>query len=340
MKALFIGGTGTISTDVVALAQQRGWEITLLNRGSKKVPEGTRSIIADINDEEAVAKAIANENYDVVAQFIGYTAEDVQRDIRLFRNKTKQYIFISSASAYQKPLADYRITESTPLSNPYWQYSRNKIEAEEVLMSAYRSDGFPVTIVRPSHTYNGTKPPVCVHGSKGNWQILKRILDGKPVIIPGDGTSLWTLTYSKDFAKGYVGLMANPHAIGNAFHITTDESMTWNQIYQTIADTLGKPLDALHVPSDFLARHGENYDFKGELLGDKASTVVFDNSKIKRLVPDFVCNISMADGLRQAVQFMLAHPETQTPDLEFDSWCDRIADSMRAADEAFLKNSR
>lgn len=340
MKALFIGGTGTISTDVVALAQQRGWEITLLNRGSKKVPEGTRSIIADINDEEAVAKAIANENYDVVAQFIGYTAEDVQRDIRLFRNKTKQYIFISSASAYQKPLADYRITESTPLSNPYWQYSRNKIEAEEVLMSAYRSDGFPVTIVRPSHTYNGMKPPVCVHGSKGNWQILKRILDGKPVIIPGDGTSLWTLTHSKDFAKGYVGLMANPHAIGNAFHITTDESMTWNQIYQTIADTLGKPLDALHVPSDFLARHGENYDFKGELLGDKASTVVFDNSKIKRLVPDFVCNISMADGLRQAVQFMLAHPETQTPDLEFDSWCDRIADSMRAADEAFLKNSR
>lgn len=340
MKALFIGGTGTISTDVVALAQQRGWEITLLNRGSKKVPEGTRSIIADINDEEAVAKAIANENYDVVAQFIGYTAEDVQRDIRLFRNKTKQYIFISSASAYQKPLADYRITESTPLSNPYWQYSRNKIEAEEVLMSAYRSDGFPVTIVRPSHTYNGMKPPVCVHGSKGNWQILKRILDGKPVIIPGDGTSLWTLTHSQDFAKGYVGLMANPHAIGNAFHITTDESMTWNQIYQTIADTLGKPLDALHVPSDFLARHGENYDFKGELLGDKASTVVFDNSKIKRLVPDFVCNISMADGLRQAVQFMLAHPETQTPDLEFDSWCDRIADSMRAADEAFLKNSR
>lgn len=340
MKVLFIGGTGTISTDVVALAQQRGWEITLLNRGSKKVPEGTRSIIADINDEEAVAKAIANENYDVVAQFIGYTAKDVQRDIRLFRNKTKQYIFISSASAYQKPLVDYHITESTPLSNPYWQYSRNKIEAEEVLMSAYRSDGFPVTIVRPSHTYNGTKPPVCVHGSKGNWPILKRILDGKPVIIPGDGTSLWTLTHSKDFAKGYVGLMANPHAIGNAFHITTDESMTWNQIYQTIADALGKPLNALHVPSDFLARHGENYDFKGELLGDKASTVVFDNSKIKRLVPDFVCNISMADGLRQAVQFMLAHPETQTPDLEFDSWCDRIADSMRAADEAFLKNSR
>ena len=184
MKALFIGGTGTISTDVVALAQQRGWEITLLNRGSKRMPEGIHSIIADINDEEAVAKAIALEHYDVVAQFIGYTAEDVKRDIRLFQNKTRQYIFISSASAYQKPLTDYRITESTPLVNPYWQYSRNKIEAEEVLMSAYRTSGFPVTIVRPSHTYNGTKPPVAVHGDKGNWQILKRILDGKPVIIP------------------------------------------------------------------------------------------------------------------------------------------------------------
>lgn len=335
MKALFIGGTGTISSDVVALAQQRGWEITLLNRGSKKIPAGTHGIIADIHDEEAVARAIADESYDVVAQFIAYTPEDVERDIRLFQNKTKQYIFISSASAYQKPLADYRITESTPLVNPYWEYSRRKIAAEEVLMAAYRTSGFPVTIVRPSHTYNGTKPPVSVHGAKGNWQILKRILEGKPVIIPGDGTSLWTLTHSRDFAKGYVGLMANPHAIGNALHITTDESMTWNQIYETIADALGKPLNALHVSSDFLAKHGGVYDFRGKLLGDKAATVVFDNSKIKRLVPDFVCSISMADGLRQSVQYMLAHPETQTLDLEFDLWYDRIAKSMRAADEAF-----
>ena len=301
----------------------------------RSMPEGIHSIIADINDEEAVAKAIALEHYDVVAQFIGYTAEDVKRDIRLFQNKTRQYIFISSASAYQKPLTDYRITESTPLVNPYWQYSRNKIEAEEVLMSAYRTSGFPVTIVRPSHTYNGTKPPVAVHGDKGNWQILKRILDGKPVIIPGDGSSLWTLTHSKDFAKGYVGLMANPHAIGNAFHITTDESMTWNQIYQTIADALDKPLNALHVASDFLAKHSDHYDFRGELLGDKAATVVFDNSKIKRLVPDFICHISMADGLRQAVHYMLSHPETQTPDPEFDSWCDRIANAISAADKAF-----
>ncbi len=335
MKALFIGGTGTISTDVVALAQSKGWEITLLNRGTKQIPEGLHSIVADIHDEEAVAAAIGEERYDVVAQFIAYTAEDVKRDIRLFRNKTKQYIFISSASAYQKPLADYRITESTPLANPYWQYSRDKIAAEEVLMSAYRSSRFPVTIIRPSHTYNGTKPPVCVHGSKGNWQILKRILDGKPVIIPGDGSSLWTLTHSKDFAKGYVGLMANPHAIGNTFHITTDESMTWNQIYGTIADALGKPLNALHVASDFLAEHSGNYDFRGELLGDKSATVVFDNSKVKRLVPEFICSVSMAEGLRQAVDYMLSHPETQVADPEFDLWCDRIVGSMQAADKAF-----
>lgn len=335
MKALFIGGTGTISTDVVALAQQRGWEITLLNRGSKKLPEGVSSIVADIHDEETVANAISNEYFDVVAQFIGYTAEDVERDIRLFQNKTKQYIYISSASAYQKPSVDYRITESTPLANPYWEYSRHKIAAEEVLLAAYRNTGFPVTIVRPSHTYNGTKPPVAIHGNNGNWQILKRILEGKSVIIPGDGSSLWTLTHSKDFAKGYVGLMGNPHAIGNAFHITGDESMTWNQIYETIADALGKPLNALHVPSDFLAKHSGIYDFRGEMLGDKAVTVVFDNSKIKRLVPDFVCQISMAEGLRQSVQYMLAHPEVQTPDQEFDTWCDRIAAAMRAADDAF-----
>lgn len=216
MKALFIGGTGTISTAVTALAREKGWEVTLLNRGSKPVPEGMESIVSDIHDEAAVARIMEGRTYDVVAQFIAYGAEDVQRDIRLFQGKTRQYIFISSASAYQKPAAGCPITESTPLINPYWEYSRKKIDAEEVLTAAYRKNGFPVTIVRPSHTYDGKKPPVAIHGHKGNWQILKRILEGKPVIIPGDGTSLWTLTHSADFARGYVGLMGNPHAIGNA----------------------------------------------------------------------------------------------------------------------------
>jgi nucleoside-diphosphate-sugar epimerase len=294
MKALFIGGTGNISTSVVALAQQKGWDITLLNRGTKALPAGMHHLAVDIHDEEAAAKALSGTYFDVVAQFIGFMPEDVERDIRLFKGRTKQYIYISSASAYQKPATDYLITESTPLHNPYWEYSRNKIASEEVLMSAYRTADFPITIVRPSHTYDGTKPPVCVHGAGGSWQVLKRIIDEKPVIIPGDGTTLWTMTHSKDFAKGFVGLMGNPHAIGHAFHITTDEGMTWNQIYETIADALGKPLNALHVPSDYLACHGGNYDYRGELLGDKAYTVVFDNSKIKRFVPDFVCTISMA----------------------------------------------
>lgn len=336
MKVLFIGGTGTISADVVSLLCKRGgWEISLLNRGNKAVPEGVQSLVADINDEAAVLAALKGKSYDVVAQFIAYTAADVDRDIRLFSGRTKQYIFISSASAYQKPAVDYRITESTPLANPYWAYSRHKIEAEERLMQAYRAEAFPVTIVRPSHTYNGQKVPVCLHGARGNWQILERILCGKPVIIPGDGSSIWTLTHSKDFAKGFVGLMANPHAIGQAFHITTDEGMTWNQIHEVIAEELGKPLRTLHVASDFLARHGGEYDFRGELLGDKAVTVLFDNAKIKRLVPDFVCTVSMAAGLRQCVRYMLSHPETQIPDPNFDAWCDRIVAAMRAADAEF-----
>lgn len=335
MKALFIGGTGTISTSVVTLAQEKGWDITLLNRGNKSVPEGMHNIVADIHDEVAIAKIIERESYDVVAEFIGFTADDVARDIRLFAGKTKQYIYISSASAYQKPVANYKITESTPLVNPYWEYSRNKIAAEEVLMKAYRECGFPVTIVRPSHTYNGTQPPVAIHGNLGSWQVLQRILDGKQVVIPGDGSSLWTLTHSSDFAKGYVGLMANPHAIGNAYQITTDESMTWNQIYETIASALGKELNVCHVASDFLAKCGKQYDLKGALLGDKSATVVFDNTKIKSLVPEFICTTSMAEGLRNAVKYMLDHPETQRIDEEFDVWCDRIIAAQKAAEEAF-----
>jgi nucleoside-diphosphate-sugar epimerase len=335
MKALFIGGTGTISTSVVAWAQQKGWDITLLNRGSKSAPAGVKQLVGDIHNEEATAKLLADRCFDVVAQFIGFTAEDVMRDIRLFKGKTAQYIYISSASAYQKPLADALITESTPLCNPYWEYSRNKIAAEEVLTAAYRKEGFPVTIVRPSHTYDGTKPPVAVHGANGSWQIVKRIMEGKPVIIPGDGTTLWTLTHSKDFAKGFVGLMGNPHAIGDAYHITTDERMTWNQIYQTIAAEVGKPLHALHVPSDFLAAHSTCYDLRGELLGDKAYTVLFDNSKVKRLVPEFICTVSMAEGLREATRYMLLHEEAQQEDPEFDRWCDAIAHAMEAAEKAF-----
>lgn len=334
MKALFIGGTGTISTSVVARAMEKGWEVTLLNRGNRPLPEGAESLVGDIHDEEGVAKLLEGRWFDVAAEFVAFTPEDVQRDIRLFQGKCGQYIFISSASAYQKPVAGYPITESTPLVNPYWAYSRNKAAAEEVLIAAYRETGFPVTIVRPSHTYCDQKVPVAIHGKKGSWQVLRRMQQGKPVIIPGDGTSLWTMTHASDFAKGYVALMANPHALGNAYHITTDETMTWNQIHEVIAKALGTELKAVHIPSELLALCGKQYDLEGALLGDKANTVIFDNTKIKGEAPEFVCTTSMASGIRRAAEEAAAHPERQTLDPEFDEWCDRIIAHYQALCQA------
>ncbi|MBR5126955.1 MAG: SDR family oxidoreductase, partial [Roseburia sp.] len=290
MRALFIGGTGTISMAITRqLAANPDWELYLLNRGSRsnELPDNVHSIVADISNEMDCQEKLKDLHFDVVCDFIAFTADQVERDYRLFYGKTKQYIFISSASAYQKPLANAVITESTPLANPYWEYSRNKIACEEFLMNKYRENGFPITIVRPSHTYDERKVPLGVHGDKGSWQILKRMLDGKPVIIHGDGTSLWTMTHNTDFAKGFIGLMGNIHAIGEAFQITSDESLTWNQIYQAIANALGVELHAYHVATDFLASTGK-YDLTGSLIGDKANSVVFDNTKLKRAVPDFV----------------------------------------------------
>ena len=253
MKALFIGGTGTISTAIMKkLAADPLWEVWMINRGNRGriVPENVLQIIADINDEETVLKAIGDTVFDVVCEFIGFTPDQVERDYRLFKDRTRQYIYISSASAYHKPAAGYIITEGTTLSNPHWEYSRNKIACEEFLMKKYREEGFPVTIVRPSHTYDERSIPLGVHGKNGSWQVIKRMLEGKPVIIQGDGTSLWHLTFNEDFAVGYTALMGNRHAIGEAFQITGDEVLTWNQIYQTIADALGVELHAYHVSSE------------------------------------------------------------------------------------------
>ncbi|CAM3370757.1 MULTISPECIES: SDR family oxidoreductase [Saccharibacillus] len=332
MKALFIGGTGTISTEITKLLLAQGHDLYLLNRGSRnaELPEGAHLLQGDINDEAEAAKLIADLEFDVVAQFIAFVPGQVERDYRLFKGKTKQYLFISSASAYQSPPADYRITESTPLANPYWEYSRNKIACEEYLMQRYREDGFPVTIVRPSHTYSERSVPVGVHGSKGPWQVLKRMQEGKPVLVHGDGTSLWTVTHSRDFAKGFVGLMGNIHAIGDAVHITSDESVTWNQIHEIVASALGVEPNLLHAPSAFLdACSGE--DYRGSLLGDKANTVVFDNSKLKRLVPEFVATTRADQGLREAVAYMLSHPEAQQEDPEFDAWSDKVAAALERA---------
>ena len=285
-KALFIGGTGTISTAITRqLAAEGEWDLTLLNRGNRNegLPKNVRILKADIDDEVGVRTLLAGTQWDCVCDFIGFVPAQVERDWRLFKGRTKQYMYISSASAYQKPAVSPFITEGTPLVNPYWEYSRNKIACEDFLMEKHRVEGFPVTIIRPSHTYDERSVPLGVHGDNGSWQVLRRMLDGKPVIIHGDGTSQWTLTHNSDFAKGFIGLMGNPHALGNAFQITSDETLTWDQIYQTIADVLGVELKPYHVSAEFLDEAGP-YDFRGGLTGDKSWTVLFDNSKLKRAV--------------------------------------------------------
>ena len=336
MKALFIGGTGTISAAIVRrLVNELGWEVWLLNRGNRPdaIPAGAKHIACDINDEAAVLDRLGDAAFDCVCEFIGFTQDQVVRDWRLFRGRTRQYLYISSASAYHKPVANHIITEGAALANPYWEYSRNKIACEEFLMAKYREEGFPVTIVRPSHTYDERAVPLGVHGKNGCWQVLKRMLEGKPVLIHGDGTSLWTMTFNTDFAIGFTGLMGNRHAIGEAFQITSDETLTWNQIYGTIADALGVKLNAYHVSSEFLAAVGDplGYDFTGSLLGDKCESVVFDNRKLKRVVPDMRTNVRFDQGARIAVDYMLRHPELQREDPEFDAWCDRVIAALEAA---------
>lgn len=326
MKALFIGGTGTISMAITkSLASNPDWELYLLNRGNRsdELPAGIQILQADINDETKVADLIKDLHFDCVCDFIGFVPAQLERDYRLFKGKTDQFMYISSASAYQKPLASPYITEGTPLANPYWQYSRDKIACEDYLMKLYREEGFPVTIIRPSHTYDDRSVPLGVHGSKGSWQVVKRMLEGKPVIIHGDGTTLWTMTSNRDFAKAFIGLMGNAHALGEVFQITSDESLTWNQIYESIAKALGVELHAYYVPSDFLAATSD-YDFEGGLIGDKANTVIFDNTKLKRAVPDFVATVRFDTGVRETIANVLAHPELQVEDPEFDAYCDNV----------------
>ena len=337
MKALFIGGTGTISTAISRKLLEEGHELWLINRGTRNdaLPPGAHIIKADINDEETVARQLEGQKFDVVADFIAFVPAQLERDYRLFRDRTKQFIYISSASAYQKPLSDHRIDEGTPLANPYWEYSRNKIAGEELLMKLYREEGFPVTIVRPSHTYSERSMPVGVHGPKGSYQVIKRMQEGKKVIIHGDGSSLWTLTFNTDFAKGFIGLMGNIHAIGEAVQITGDETLTWNQIHTVIAQALGVELRPCYVSSEWIAAGSPaEWDLEGALIGDKANSVVFDNTKLKRLVPDFAAVVRFDQGVRKVLDYINAHPECQTEDPEFDSWCDRV---VAAQEEALQK---
>jgi nucleoside-diphosphate-sugar epimerase len=336
MKALFIGGTGTISMGIVRrLSEDPLWEIYLLNRGNRnaEVPANVKQITGDINNEEDIRAKLDGMEFDVVSDFIAFDVKAVERDYRLFNGRTKQYIFISSASAYNKPAAHHVITEGTTLANPYWEYSRNKIACEEYLLGKYREEGFPVTIVRPSHTYDERNIPLGVHGNKGFYQVIRRMQQGKPVIIQGDGSSLWALTFNRDFAVGFTGLMGNRHAIGEAFQITGDEILSWDQIYRTIADALGVELKPYHVSSDFLSEVGVKYgyDFRGSLLGDKSVSVIFDNSKLKRLVPQMTTTIPFHKGVRIALEYVIAHPEKYEEDPEFDAFCDKVIEALEAA---------
>lgn len=324
MRALFIGGTGIISTACTRLAAQRGVELTLLNRGrhGTPVPAGVETITADVEDDAAVSSALAGRCFDVVVDWIAFTPAAIERDLKLFRGRTRQFIFISSASAYQKPASHYLITESTPLANPYWDYSRNKIACEERLMQAYREEGFPVTIVRPSLTYGETNIPLVLNSSSMPYTIADRMLRGKKVVVPGDGSSLWVITHNSDFAKGFCGLMGQEQAIGHAFHITSDEVMTWDQYFRVVGAALGVEPQIVHIPSDFIIACRP--ELTGNLLGDKAVSTVFDNSKIKRFVPGYCATTSFAQGIRQTLAWFDADPRRKRIDAEHDATCDRL----------------
>ncbi len=339
MKILLIGGSGTISSAVTQKLVSENHQVFVLNRGNNndRLPSSVHVLVADMANENDVAEIIKGHFFDAVCEFIAFHPSQIERDIRLFSEKTNQYVFISSASAYHKPSVNPYITEGTTLANPYWQYSRDKIACEEVLWNAYRQNNFPMTIVRPSHTYDERHIPLGVHGKKGFWQVIQRMLENKPVIVQGDGTSLWTLTHNTDFAEGFAGLLGNPKALGEAFHITSDESLTWNQIYQEIAKALHVPLKLYHVTSDFLSAVGKQYDFEGSLIGDKSTTVIFDNSKLKSVVPTFSAKVPFRKGVRLTLEYLEKHPECKVLDAEFDLFCDQVISAEEKAIASLLK---
>jgi nucleoside-diphosphate-sugar epimerase len=323
---LFIGGTGVISTAAAEHAVALGHRLTILNRGrsTRPVPEGAEILTADVRDASAVRAALAGREFDAVADFITYTPDQAKASLDLFAGRTGQYVFISSASAYQKPPTTLPIRESTPLKNPFWQYSRDKIACEELLFQAYREQDFPLTVVRPSHTYDRTKIAMV-----GGWTDIHRMRAGLPVLVHGDGTSLWTLTHSQDFAKAFVGLLGRPQAVGESYTITSDEYLPWNQIYKLFARAAGvREPELVHVASETIAAHSA--ELGANLLGDRSHSVVFDNTKIKSLVPGYRATIPFADGAREIVQWFDANPELQTVDQDYMALTDRLTAWVRS----------
>jgi nucleoside-diphosphate-sugar epimerase len=324
MKILFIGGTGLISTASTELAIASGQELWHLNRGRREAapPRGVHQISADIRDADGVHRALGVGKFDAVVNWIAYTPEHVRQDIDIFRGRTAQYVFVSSASAYQKPPKHHVITEDTPLENPFWEYSRQKAASEAVLMREFRATGFPVTIVRPSLTFGDPVIPLAIGCWNAPWTIVARLRAGGRMIVPGDGTSLWPITHNTDFAAGLAGLLGNPKALGEAFHIVTDEAPTWNRIYEETAEACGAKLHPVHIPSDFLSAFDPHLE--GSLIGDKANSVVFDNSKIKRFVPGWQAKVSYAEGIRRTIAWLSADPARQSVDADTEAKWDRM----------------
>ncbi len=325
MNVLLFGGSGIISSATARELVAQGHEVWAVTRGTHpdELPDGVHSLIADIADEPALKTLLQGHTFDAAIDFIAFRPYDIQRDFRLLEHKIGHFIFISSASAYQKPLPDYRVREGMPLSNPYWEYARNKAACEDYLLTLHRQNGFPYTIVRPSHTYNETFVPLALSGRTGFWQPLKRMLEGKPTLLHGDGATLWTVTHARDVARGIVGLIGNIHAFGQAVNVVGDEVLTWTQVYECIASALGVKLNPFFASSLFLAQ-SSNYDLKSCLLGERACNAIYDNSRLKQLVPTFKQEIRFDQGIRTTIDHVLNIPALQEEDPEFDRWCDAV----------------
>ena len=324
-RLLVIGGTGVISSAVTRLAVERGLDVTVLNRGSsatRPLPEGAELVRADVRDPASVRAALGSREFDSVVDWVAFTPEHVQADVDLFAGRTGQYVFISSASAYQTPPERLPVTESTPLRNPFWQYSRDKIACEDLLVRAYRDSGFPATVIRPSHTYDRTLVPL-----DGGWTAVERMRQGREVVVHGDGTSLWTLTHHEDFARGMVPLLGNPRTLGEAFHITSDDTPTWDQIVRALAAAAGVEPRIVHVPSDAIA--AADPEWGAGLLGDKAHSMVFDTTKLRRLVPDFATTIRFEQGAREIVDWHDADPARRAVDARLDALMDDLVARFR-----------
>ncbi len=337
MKVLYIGGTGTISSACVAESVARGHDVHVLNRGRtvhrRPLPPGVRPIVADVRDPGSARTALGGAEFDCVVDFLGYTERDAAAAVDLLAGRTGQYVFISSASMYHKPVRRVPIVESTARHNPFLQYARDKIAAEDALRRAYDERDFPVTIVRPSHTYDDAHPPL-----PGAWTAWDRVTRGDELVVPGDGTNLWTLTHARDLAVGLAGLIGNPQAVGEDFHITSDEALTWDEIYRTVARAAGTRARLLHLPAEFLPIVAPDWPWSDLILGDLAHSAVFDNSKIKRFVPSYRPVITWSDGVRRLLAWRTAHAEHARPDAAADALLNRLVEAHHRAREALTRS--